>query len=812
MKISINWLQEFFSEKLDPREVAEKLTFVGLEVEAVHDLRPQFTGVYVAQLLKVEPHPNADRLSYCDVQFKGEILNIVCGAKNMKAGDKVALATIGAKLPGDFVIKRSKIRGVESMGMLCSERELGLAEASEGIMILPTDLQEGLDLPTALGLGDVILEVNVTPNRGDCLSMLGFVREVAAIYGYNVISNTAISAQAQLVISSLPRDPLCSPTFPYPKQIKILDPQLCSRYTSCVLKNIKVQASPLAVQRRLQEMGIRPINNIVDATNYVMLELGHPVHAFDLAKLHGKENILQVRLAKSGEKIITLDGKEQSLVAEDVVIADEAKAVALAGVMGGENAAIQESSTEILLECASFSPALVRKTARRLGLHSESSYRFERFVDPNGVLAAMNRLVELIVQWGGTAATSMSEIADMYPQQLQAQKIILRKTKAEQIFGTSLDWQLALTKLQKLGFTFQPQAQDFLVSIPTFRSDVTREIDVIEEIIRMIGFENIPTTYPLVQLNQLLHHQEDYLSKTKKYFSSHGFFESIHFSFVSAQQVESYTHLALSDAALLANPVSEEMAYLRPSLIPSLVQTLKFNVARQQKSVRLFEVARTFHQAAGTYQEADYFACLAYGSLHFEKHFSAPDEQADFYWVKGKITTYFQQLYGMNLDYKLGNINMLHPKIQAELWIGKELIGWMGELHPRLCSQQDIPLKTVVCEIYLDKLKSKQYHILKFKPYSTLPSVQRDLNLIVAEELKHEEVLQKIWDCKIPWLVKVNLYDVYRGKPVESGKKALTYNIEYSDLDRTLTDEEVNVEHMGLIEKLKSLLNVSLRV
>jgi phenylalanyl-tRNA synthetase beta chain len=527
MKASLHWIKEFVDVSATPREIADRLTLAGLEVEGMVSLGAGLEKVLTATVLKAEKHPNADRLSVCEVRVKDKVVNLVCGAKNFQVGDRVALALPGVTLPNGMTLEETVIRKVKSHGMLCSEKELGLALESEGILILPKETPEGIPLSEALSLQDTIFEVNVTPNRGDCLSMQGLAREVAAAFGVPFKTKDVVMKGAG-------------------KSSVLVDdkaPELCPRYTCRVLRDVRVGPSPQSIQNRLAACGIRAINNIVDATNYVMLETGQPLHAFDLKQIHGGKVV--IRRAKPKEILKTLDGGKQALLDTDLLIADGERPLALAGVMGGLDSGVEEGTTELLLESACFDPDTVRRTAKRLGLQTESSYRFERGVDPNGCLKALDRLAELILEIAGgkdsPTGQAMEEAVEVYPHPVQPQEITLRRSQLKRILGVQPEAGKFLPSLQALEIVVERETSEgWLFKIPTSRRDVTREIDVIEEVARLYGYNRIPASFPKISLAEMPPARPSAVERIRTTLADWGFTEILHYSFTSPELLKKF--------------------------------------------------------------------------------------------------------------------------------------------------------------------------------------------------------------------------------------------------------------------------------
>ena len=798
MKASLNWIKEFVSVSASPQEIADRLSLAGLEIEGLKEQGKGLEKVVTATLLKVDKHPNADRLTLCEVRTGDQVHQIVCGAKNHKAGDRVALALPGAKLPNGMEIQNSVIRKVASAGMLCSEKELGFAAESEGILILPPEVPEDLPLAEALGLDDVILEVNVTPNRGDCLSMRGLAREVAAAFQTELLAPPPAAAKTG--------------NFKTAAEVKLEAADLCPRYTCQILKGVKVGPSPQKVQRRLEACGIRAINNVVDATNYVMLETGQPLHAFDLKEIRGGQ--VQIRRAKAGEKLKTLDEKERSLAEGDLVIADAERILALAGVMGGQGSGVTEKTGDLLLESAHFSPSAVRKAAKREALQTESSYRFERGVDPNACLAALNRLAALIVEWAGGEAAS--DAIDRYPQPIQARDILLRQKTLTRLLGLNLPVAELLPALSRIGLEGKAEGTDLRFKVATARSDLTREVDLVEEVARLYGYNRIPTTFPALGLDQFPPFREHPLDGLRNLLRDWGFTEILNYSFTSPPWLARFGFQAEDEVQLL-NPISEEMSVLRPSLLPQMVQTLQQNQFKGNSDLRLFEIRPVYRpQADATppFRE-EWRLCLGLAGQRQPLHFLNEIEEVSLLDLKDYLKLLVASAGEGTLEEKPGQSPNFHPKRRLALsWRreGKSFdLGELGELHPALAAELDFKGPVALAEISLDLFLTESKIPVKFQQVSPFPSVWRDLNLIVDESVTHGSLAALIRANGGPWMRQAIFFDLYRGKPLEEGKKAMTFRIEYGSQERTLTDDEVNQAREQLTAKLKELSGAELR-
>lgn len=827
MLAPLSWIKEFAPVNASPEALAEKLSMAGLEVEALQSQGAALDQVFSATILKMDKHPNADKLTLCEVQCGEEVLPVVCGAKNMQAGDKVALARPGAKLPNGLKIKASKIRGEKSEGMLCSKSELGLAEESEGILILPADAANGAPLAEVLGQQDTVLEVNVTPNRGDCLSMIGLAREVAANYGLELQNHSAGEA------SPKPSQDGGTQAMAAKDFAVELKAKACSRYTARVLRGVKVGSSSQKITQRLQACGIRPINNVVDATNYVMLETGQPLHAFDLQKLSGG---LEVRMAAVGEKLTTLEGQECELSVEDLVIADHKGPVALAGVMGGASSGVEEGTVDLLLESACFAPSTVRRTAKRLGIATDSSYRFERGVDVNGCAAVLERLAVLIMESAGGALDP--ELADLYPQPLAPETIELRASRLQQILGVSLEEKNILPPLAALGIDGKKHGKNqseevYELTIPTFRPDLTREIDVIEEVARLYGYDQIPTHYPRLNLAEIPSRQGnrfERLDEIRHVLRDWGFSEALHYSFTSPQLLEELG-APVADAARLSNPLSEELSVMRPALFPQMLKTVQQNSFRGAKHLKLFELRPVYEASTDSARplQESWHLCLALAGTRRPEHFLEKDEQSADPVFKDlnilDLKGYMNRLMGwLGVSGRLMEAaseaskapSWSHPGqyLSWQLKRGKgegSAVGLLAKVHPKILKNWDMERPVILGEIKLDNFLTESKNRIQFQEISPFPTVGRDLNLVVDENIPHGEIAQVLRSQGGPWLKQVGLFDVYRGQPLPGGKKALTYRLDYGSEERTLTDEEVNGAREKLLNQLQAQLGVTLR-
>jgi len=802
MRISLKWLSDYVAVP-PAEELARRLTGVGLEVEAIERVGGGLDGVVVGKVLASDPHPNADKLSVTRIDAgSGEPLQIVCGAKNYKVGDLVPLATVGTKLPGGVEIKQAKLRGVESSGMLCSARELGLAQEASGLLILPPELEPGTPIAQALDLEDALFEVNVTPNRPDALSHIGIAREVAALAGAALRPPSAKPNEAGAPASDAVK-------------VRIEAPEKCPRYAARVVEGIKIGPSPDWIVRRLERCGIRSISNVVDATNLVLLELGHPLHAFDLDKVAGREIV--VRTARPGEKMITLDGKERALDADDLVIADRDRPSALAGIMGGGDSEISAGTTRVLLESAYFAPAGIRRSSRRHGLHTEASHRFERGADPGMVLAALDRCAALIAELAG--GTVRKGIVDVHPRPVQAREVKVAWDRPGKVLGIDVPRSDVSRILSALGFQERSaDGQGAVFQVPSWRVDVSLEEDLIEEIARSKGYDAIPETLPdIAAETPSLSPTSLLLARMRDSLEASGFSETINFAFVAPKELEAIGSRVTSRTGTpslgvaLKNPISAELAVMRTSLVPSLLRDAALNLRQRNPDFRLYEIASIFRPEPGNDTPVTELPRVA-GLLAGRRSpagWSTGSEQVDFYDGKGAVERLLAALGILDPVWTLGGEPWLHPRAAAIVSSGGTAIGCVGELHPRTAGAFDLPRGVFAFELSLDALRSRTKLVPRYHPVPRFPAVLRDLAVLVDDAVPADRVIGLV---KGEGLVEqVTLFDVYKGQPIPEGKKNLAISIAYRAPDRTLTDAEVDAAHGRIVKRVASELGAELR-
>ena len=810
MKITLNWLRQHVDFAWTPEEAVERLTMLGLEVEGVQKLSGEFEGVVVAQVITRDKHPNADKLSVCRVADGRGERQIVCGAQNFKPGDKVPLILPGATLPpkpGDkepFTIKVGKIRGVESHGMMCSGDELGLPSAEDGLLILSPSATVGQSLAEYLGRSgsDVVLDLEVTPNRPDLNSIVGIAREVAAVTG-NPLKIPAAN------LDGLETGRACAESI----TVRIDDAGLCPRYTARVIRGVTIGPSPDWLKSMLENVGQRSINNVVDITNFVMLETGQPLHAFDLrlvASAPGSTPMIIVRRAAEGETFATLDGQVRQLSAEMLLIADFEKGIALGGIMGGANSEIRPETTDLLLESAYFTPANIRRTSKTLGLRTDASYRFERGADIENAEYASRRAVQLLLQVaGGELAAG---VVDVYPSSAVRKEITLRHARTETVLGIPLasEFQRAsLAKLDLREICGDTESSTWL--IPTFRVDLKREADLIEEVCRLYGVDKIPSSVPRGGLgSHPFDAVYDVLMDARRILSGLGLNEAQGQTLVDGRVAEL---VAPQDRVMLANPLSSEMDALRPSLLPGLLDTLRHNLSRKNGDVQLFEIGRTFRMVNGEPKEGWKVAVALTGARRPVFWTGAErGEKCDIYDLKGVLEEFFE-LFGIRgtLYTKHAEVGALYLESAAISLGGKLELGQLGQLNPRVAREYDLRDAVLLAELNLDLLLSRRQAIKTAKPLPQLPSIRRDIAMIVPESTTHDTVLLAVRQAKPAFLESVELFDVFRGKHVPEGQKSLAYAFTYRGNDRTLRDEEVNASHQKVVDAFRQTLQATLR-
>jgi phenylalanyl-tRNA synthetase beta chain len=801
MKVSLNWLRDYVDIRIGLKDLINLLTMAGLEVEEAISTGQGFDKVVVAEIQSIKRHPNADRLSLVKVSTDREQFSIVCGATNIREGQRVPLALVGAKLPNGLEIKRSKIRGESSEGMLCSAIELGLGQDATGIMILDRNASLGANLGETLGLADTVLDISVTPNRPDCLCVIGIAREIAALtdqrikYPDHVLSDKGSEIDQRTSVT-------------------LQDPDLCPRYVARLIEGVTIGPSPNWIRDRLEKVGIRSISNVVDVTNYVMMEYGQPLHAFDFDLL--EEGRIVVRRARKGEEFVTLDGVRRSLDEEMLMICDGVKPVAVAGVMGGLNSEIRPETRTVLLESAYFHPMNNRRTSKKLGFETEASYRFGRGIDYGGCMNAANRAASLIQELAGGKVVDGA--VDAYPEPLRPSPIRFSVQRANRILGTEIPAQQVRTYLERLALDVQSEDSLLLIATPpSFRGDLEREIDLVEEVARLNGYENISLTLPKGPPSSEERNRGFILEENvKDLLVQHGYNEVITYSFTNPQSLGGLC-LASDDPRRkclpILNPLTEDSSVMRTSLIPGLMEAVRYNLSHKNANLKFFELKKIYLAVDGEQlpREVKSLTGLAMG-MDGDLHWAFSSRPVDFYDVKGCLEDLLKSLQIKGIKFvKTEEIPYLHPGKSSKVVRGEETLGVVGEVHPETLIHYGIPGKAYLFEIDFDRMIAHAEQGKKFRPLPKFPAVYRDLSLVVEDHLEAEKVEEAIRLLKQPLIDEVVLFDVYQGNPVPQGKKSLAYRIRYQSSDRTLTDDEVNRYHEKIISKLKEIFKAELR-
>ena len=775
MLISLDWLKQYVDIKEDIPQLENALTMIGQEVDAIDIQGKHLDNVVIGQITEYGKHPNSDKLTLLKVNVGAEEeLQIVCGAPNHKLGDKVVVAKIGAVLPGDFKIKKSKIRDVESFGMLCSQVELGIGEDGDGIIILPEDAPIGEEYRKYAGLDDVIFELEITPNRPDCLSHIGIAREVAAYYGRKVKYPSYTLSE---VIDSVNN---------YAK-VRVEDKERCKRYMGRVIRNVTVAESPEWLKKRIRAMGLKPINNIVDITNFVMFEYNQPMHAFDLDKL--ENNTVVVRAAENGEKITTLDGVERELVNGELVIADEVKPIAIAGIIGGQATQIEAETKNVFLEVAYFTPDNIRKSAKKLGIVTDSGYRNERGLDIENLPEVIDRAAALIAEVA--SGEVLDEVIDKYIEKPQKFEIPLNLTKLNTFIGKKLEFDTVGKILSNLGLGIKTLSQDMLlITPPTYRTDLTRPEDLYEEVIRMYGFENIEAVMPVEDIESGLKDSKiSVADNLKEILKEIGLHEVINYTFIPREALDI---LKIKDKVIeISNPLSEDMVIVRPTLMYSLLANIRDNFNRNQFDLRFFEVSKVFTPAEELANE-DLRICVAIAGKPERTLWNPKPKAYDFYTMKGYVEKLLEYM-GIN-RYKLersSNENF-HPGRSADIKIGNDVIGTFGEVHPDVLEAMDIKReRAYVADIDLAKAEKYIKSAVKYERIVKYPEVTRDLAIVMDKDILVGNMVEDLKRVS-PLIEKIEIFDVYEGEKIDADKKSVAISIVLRNKVKTLEEKEIN--------------------
>jgi phenylalanyl-tRNA synthetase beta chain len=791
MKFSEQWLRGWVSPQVSRDELVARLSMAGLEVDSVTPAAGAFTGVVVGEVLSTEQHPDADKLRVCQVSNGAETFQVVCGAPNVRPGLKIPFAMIGAALPCDFKIKKAKLRGVESNGMLCSQAELQVGEGNDGLMELPADAPVGQDFRVYLELDDASIEVDLTPNRGDCLSVAGLAREVGALY------DTAVTRPPVATVPAI-HDQVVP--------VEVVASAACPRYLGRVIRNVDLsRPTPLWMVERLRRSDVRSIDAVVDITNYVMLELGQPLHAFDLAEINGG---IRVRMAEEGEKLVLLDGQEVSLRADTLVIADHQRALAIAGVMGGEHSGVSATTRDIFLESAFFDQIAVAGKARSYGLHTDASHRYERGVDWQLAREAMERATGLLLDiTGGEAGPVIETVSEQHLPSVEP--IVLRAERIEQMLGMKMDAEEVERLLTALGLTVSSQtSEQWRVIVPSHRFDIALEVDLIEELARLYGYNRLPVRYPQARLApQPRAEAQSDLPALRRLLVARGYQEAITYSFIDQKWFELFSPGV--EPLLLANPISADMSAMRSSLWPGLVKSLQHNLNRQQDRVRLFESGLRFVGQLDGLKQEPMLAGVICGS-RLPEGWAQGRDAIDFFDVKADVEAVLG-FAGAQEEFRFvpGSHPALHPGQTARIEREGREVGYLGALHPELSKTLGLDRPVFVFELVLAEVAVGR--LPKFHELSRFPEVRRDLALLADREVSATAVLDVIRENAGEWLTDLRLFDVYQGKGIDPLRKSLAVGLTWQHPSRTLTDDEVNASTQQILTSLEERLNATLR-
>ncbi|WP_217474439.1 phenylalanine--tRNA ligase subunit beta [Stutzerimonas stutzeri] len=791
MKFSEQWLRTWVNPQVSREDLVARLSMVGLEVDAVTPVAGEFSGVVVGEVLSTEQHPDADKLRVCQVSNGSDTFQVVCGAPNVRQGLKIPFAQIGARLPGDFKIKKAKLRGVESNGMLCSETELQIGADDSGLMELASDAPVGFDLRAYLGLDDASIEIGLTPNRGDCLSVAGLAREVGAMYGA-AVTGVEIAPVA--------------PSHDEVRPVEVLEPKACPRYLGRVIRNVDLsRPTPLWMVERLRRSDIRSIDAVVDVTNYVMLELGQPLHAFDLSEIKGG---IRVRMAADQEKLVLLDGQEVTLRSDTLVIADHERALAIAGVMGGEHSGVSATTQDLFLESAFFDTIALAGKARSYGLHTDASHRYERGVDAQLARRAMERATALLMEIvGGSAGPVIEAVSEADLPRVTP--ILLRKDRIEQMLGLDMPRDQVVALLSALGLdVVELDEGAWEVSVPSHRFDITLEIDLIEELGRLYGYDRLPVRYPQARLApEARPEARAELPALRRLLVARGYQEAITYSFIDPKLFELFSPGV--EPLQLANPISSDMAAMRSTLWPGLIKALQYNLNRQQTRVRLFESGLRFVGQLGELQQEPMLAGVITGS-RLPEGWGNDRAAADFYDLKADV----EALLGYAGDavtygFAAAEHPALHPGQTARIERDGRLVGYIGSLHPELAATLGIDQPVYLFELLVSEISEGR--LPRFAELSRFPEVRRDLAVLVAREVSAGDVLQCIRDAAGANLTDLKLFDVYQGKGIDPLSKSVAVGLTWQHPSRTLNDDEVSGAMQQILSSLEERFNATLR-
>ncbi len=798
MKVSYNWLKEYVDFDYSPAELAKELTLAGLEVDKIETQGEAIAEIEVGLIKEINEHQNADKLLVCQVDVGDEDLQIVCGANNIKAGDKVPVARVGTVMPNGMEIKETKLRGVLSKGMLCSTDELNLpADGVDGIYILSDNLTVGNKLVKELELDDIILEIDLTPNYSHALSMLGVAREVSALTGNELkIVEPNIKETSEKIADWI--------------SIEIEDSELCPRYAGRVITGIEVGDSPQWLKNRLEAVGVRSVNNVVDITNYVLMELGQPLHAFDYDQIAG--NQIKIRRAKAEESLLTLDDEQRELDNDMLVIADGEEPICLAGVMGGLESEVDDDTVTVFLESANFNPGTVRSTAKKLGIHSDASHRFERGVDIELVRLALNRATELIVDICNGHV--IEGIEDVYPVEKELKNITLRPERVNKLLGTDLAKIEIKKLLEDLHFNILDNGAELNVEIPSYRVDVEQEVDLIEEVARSYGYDKIEISNPVGEMEQGKKTKEQKINdKSKEVLSLLGLYEAQNYSFISYDELDAIEipqNHSLRNVVELGNPLNEDYKILRSTLIPSLLKNIRHNINRNNEEVEIFELSRAFTSVEGEKLPQESLK-LSAAVINPESEDLWDTGAEEFFYLKGILEDYLKTLGIEEVEFNKGEKFYLHPGRTAEIKINGNSCGYLGELHPDVQDNYDFESKIAIFDIDFKKVVENARFIKDYEPLPKYPALNRDLAIVVDNSVSNKEIKEVINDTAGNRLESLELFDLYRGEQVPEDKKSMAYSLSYRTKDKTLTDKEVNSIQKSIQQELNNKLAAEIR-
>jgi len=792
VKILLSWLREFIDIQVPPEKIAESLLMAGIEVESIEQPQKHLKKVVVGKILSIASHPNSEKNSLCMVDVGQEApLQIVCGAHNIKMGNKVPVALAGASLPKGFEIRNAVIKGVESFGMMCSKKELGISDDHSGVYILDDDAEVGEDIVKTLDLDDVILEISITPNRGDALSHLGIARELSALFNLPLHRDALDTATGDDHVEKL-------------SSVEIHVPKLCPRYAARIVRNVKVRESPKWMRDRLEKVGIRAINNVVDVSNYVMMHIGHPMHAFDFDRL--RERRIIVRNAMPGEIIRTLDDVERRLDPSMLVIADAQKPAAIAGVMGGLESMVTENTSNILLEAAYFDPTCVRKTSKTLGLPSESSYRFERGTNIDNLAIALNLAARLLSDTAD--GKPVSGIIDVYPESQPLRRIMLRTRRVSKVLGIDLNPRQIETLLLRLKLEVAREGETLWIGVPPFRHDLEQEADLIEEVARLYGYDNIPSTLPVITspLKRPTAIQA-IVKKLRGHLVTLGFNEILTYSFIPTDTPQALTN---GCQLKIVNPLSDQQAEMRSSLLYGMLDALKRNILADEYELKFFEMGRIYLRTSTGFSDEHDNLCLGMTGTAYPQDWKQNNVKFDIHQMKGMVSA-LGKLIGHNFDFSVGNNKAYHPGIQLQVRLNDKIVGHMGQIHPQFLDNKKYPEGIFLAELDLSAMMEIPVKIPRMKAISEYPAIRRDFALVLPLTATYGQIEKIFIEEGGELLENFRLFDIYQGKGIDPDKRSMAFTLTFRSQNRTLKEEEVQPRIEAILKKVENRLQGKLR-